>query len=274
MIIILIIAALSFAADSLTQYIPFSVEHRLVSKVSIETGASSTGPVPAYLQTIANDLGKKINLPDDMKVKVSVINSDVVNAFATLDGNIVFFTGLLDVLPNENSLAMVMAHEIAHLKLRHPLRALGRGVVVGLAIATVAGASANGIVDKLIGNTSLLTTLSFTRNQESAADKLAVAALISRYGHAEGATQLFEILSKQQGGATAKLPEFFASHPLGKKRIATINDQIKQHGWQAHGTAQNIPAAVATAIKQLDGALKGKLKNKPAKRPEKKPKQH
>lgn len=228
----------------------------------MNTGADTTGPVPTYLQTIADDLSKKMQLPDDMKIHVSVVNSDVVNAFATLDGNVVFFTGLLNLLPNENSLAMVMAHEIAHVKLRHPLRALGRGVVVGLAVATAAGASANSIVEKLIGNTSLLTALSFTRDQESAADKLAVAALVGRYGHANGSTELFDILSKGEGNSLAQYTEFFASHPLSKHRIASINQQIEQNHWKASGALREIPDAVDKAIKQLTK----KLKSKPAKK--------
>lgn len=207
-----------------------------------------------------------MDLPEDMKIHVSVINSNVVNAFATLDGNVVFFTGLLNLLPNENSLAMVMAHEIAHIKLRHPLRALGRGVVVGLAVATVAGASANSLIDKLIGNTSLLTILSFTRDQESAADKLAVAALVSRYGHAEGSTQLFEILSKEQGSSAVKFTEFFASHPLSKNRIETINTLIQKNHWDATGNVQDIPKSVEKEIKKMAKDLQKPQKKKQKKK--------
>lgn len=255
--IILFITILSFSADALTQHIPFEVEHRLVSNININTDeqlADTTGPVPEYLQALADDLSQKMALPDEMKIKVSVVNNDVVNAFATLDGNVVFFSGLLETLPDENTLAMVLAHEIAHIKLRHPLRALGRGVVVGLAVATIAGSSANGIVDKFIGSTGLLTALSFTRDQESAADELAVAALVSRYGHANGSTRLFEILDTEHGKANgdsqARLPEFFATHPLGKNRIAAIGAQLEENGWDAKGDTRDIPGSIQAEIKR------------------------
>jgi len=185
-VIAVIIVVLSFLADTLTQYIPFDVERTLVRTVNIDTSASNTGQVPDYLQSLANDLRQKMDLPEGMDITVSVINSDTVNAFATLGGNVVFFTGLLDAMPNENTLAMVMAHEIAHIKLRHPLRALGRGVVVGVAVATMAGVAGNDIVAKLIGDTSLLTTLNFSRSQETAADKLALEALVKQYGYSNG----------------------------------------------------------------------------------------
>lgn len=266
--IVLFIAALSFAADALTQHIPFEVEQRLVNKIDTDDGdafadsiVDSTKPLPVYLQTLADDLSQKMNLPAEMKINVSVVKSDVVNAFATLGGNVVFFSGLLDTMPNENTLGMVMAHEIAHIKLRHPLRALGRGVVVGLAVATVAGSSANGIVDELIGGTGLLTALSFTRDQESAADKLAVAALVARYGHAEGSTELFKLLDKEHadanGGSKMKVPEFFATHPLGKNRIEAIGYQLQENNWAAKGDIREIPESILTEITQLHKKLKG-----------------
>jgi len=221
-VIAVVIVVLSFLADTLSQYIPFEVERTLVRTMNIDTPASNTGQVPDYLQSLANDLRQKMDLPEDMDITVSVINSDTVNAFATLGGNIVFFTGLLDVIPNENILSMVMAHEIAHIKFRHPLRALGRGVVVGVAVATMSGVAGNDIVAKLIGDTSLLTTLNFSRSQENAADKLALEALVKQYGHANGSIQLFELFSQQQGESSGKIPEFFTTHPLNQDRIVAI----------------------------------------------------
>lgn len=192
-----------------------------------------------------------MDLPDGMNIKVSVIDSDVVNAFATLDGNVVFFTGLLNVIPDENTLAMVMAHEIAHIKLRHPLRALGRGVVVGIAIATITGLSGNDIVAGFIGNTSLLTALSFNRDQESAADKLAVAALVNHYGHAGGATQLFEVFDKVSEKSKDIVPEFFATHPLNQNRTESIEEQAHRNGWNLHGKLGDLPAPIIKELKRL-----------------------
>jgi predicted Zn-dependent protease len=192
-----------------------------------------------------------MDLPDGMNIKVTVINSDIVNAFATLDGNVLFFTGLLNVIPDENTLAMVMAHEIAHVKLRHPLRALGRGVVVGIAIATIAGATSNDVVAGFIGNTGLLTALSFSRDQESAADKLAVSALVKHYGHAGGATQLFKVFDKVSEQTNSKVPEFFATHPLNQNRTESIKEQAQHNQWALDGELNNLPDIVTAELKRL-----------------------
>lgn len=234
--------------------------------MGIDTDDNLTGPIPAYLQNMADDLSQKMQLPDDINITVTVVKSDVINAFATLGGNIVFFTGLLKTLPNENTLAMVMAHEIAHIKLRHPLRALGRGVVVGLAVATLAGAGSNSIIDDFIGSTGLLTALRFTRDQEGAADELAVVALVGRYGHAGGSTQLFEILSKEHGGSNGKIPEFFSTHPLNQKRIVAIEAQAHQNHWPINGRAHAIPKSILDEIRHTpetlrDDELEGRKKS-------------
>ena len=250
-LITLFIIVLSFAADAVTKYIPFEVEHSLVNTVDIDIGTDTTGPVATYLQTLATSLSDNMDLPKGMNIKVSVINSDTVNAFATLDGNVVFFTGLLDVIPDENTLAMVMAHEIAHIKLRHPLRALGRGVVVGIAIATITGAASNDIVAGLIGNTGLLTALSFSREQENAADKLAVEALVKHSGHAGGAEELFEVFYKLNGQTNSKIAEFFATHPLNQNRSESIKKQTQQNDWSLKGKTRNIPESVLDEIKRL-----------------------
>ncbi|MEC9410786.1 MAG: M48 family metalloprotease, partial [Pseudomonadota bacterium] len=48
-------------------------------------------------------------------------NVDAANAFATSGGNIHVTRGLLDAVNSENGLAMVLAHEYAHIELRHPV---------------------------------------------------------------------------------------------------------------------------------------------------------
>ena len=168
---------------------------------------------------------------------------------------------------------MVRVQDRAHINLRLPLRALGRGVVVGLAVATLAGAGSNSIVDELIGSTGLLTALSFTRDQERAADELAVTALVSRYGHAEGSTQLFEILSREHDDSNepsnslprTKVPEFFSTHPLSQNRILAIGAQARKNNWQVKGNAQEIPKSILEEIKRLHEDLRNKSSKEKAK---------
>ena len=69
----------------------------------------------------------------------------VTNAFATLGANVVFYRGLLEKFDNEDAVAMVMAHEIAHAKLRHPAASLGRGIAVGLTLSLISVGLGEGV---------------------------------------------------------------------------------------------------------------------------------
>ena len=69
--------------------------------------------------------------------------SNVPNAFATLGGHIAVTSGLYRRMPSENALALVLAHEIAHVSARDPISALGGSATLALlvALAVVAGSA-------------------------------------------------------------------------------------------------------------------------------------
>ena len=76
---------------------------------------------------------------EGMAVTVHYDPAGTVNAFATAGGNLVFYRGLLERMPHENALAMVVAHEIAHVLHRDPLAALGGGVASTVALLVLTG---------------------------------------------------------------------------------------------------------------------------------------
>ena len=243
MLILLFSAILivGFAAESLAHFIPFEVEKKLTSGYEL-TGQDSETPdkeleVQKYLQDLAKRIVIAQDLPEDMSIKVHYDASDTVNAFATLGGNVMFFRGLLEKLPNENALAMVMAHEIAHIKHRHPIEGLGRAAVINIAIAAITGATDNSMLGSILGDTGLLTALSFNRDQEKEADETALISLNKLYGHVGGAKALFEVFDALEAENLINIPEFFRTHPLTKNRI----ENIKQNGWLTKGEMTAFP---------------------------------
>lgn len=225
-IVVIAVVAISLLAQTFAHYIPFSAEKNIAF---FEESAQEKGqPINIYLQALADRISIAEELPEDMSIIVHYVNDDVVNAYATLGGNIVLFRGLLEKLPHENALSMVMAHEIAHIKHRHPISALGRGVVIGLALSLINSSVGNSILDGVIGDTGLLTSLHFSRGQEQEADDTALAALVVLYGHTTGAEDLFKVLEQEQKGYEP--PEFFSTHPLTQSRIGHIHALSSQHG--------------------------------------------
>lgn len=232
---------LGLFAEQLAQHIPFSVEQELFSSIDIIDGEESSSEIRTYFDELGKDLTTHIDLPEDMTVSVNYIDDDTINAFATLGGYISIHRGLVDLLPNENSLAMVVAHEIAHIKHRDPIMAMGRGIVVGLFLATVAGFSTDQFTGGIISDTGTLTMLSFNRKQEQDADKAALQALFAHYGHVNGATALFDVFKNNENRLTKLSPEFLSTHPLSDNRIEAITALANKNNWPMQGETIPLP---------------------------------
>lgn len=230
-IIASVVFVLAMLAHHLAPLIPFSMEQKLLGSVEIawqdekEIGRGDE-KVQQYLQTLGAELAAEMDLPDDMQLNIRYSKDKTVNAYATLGGNIVMYRGMLRQLPHENAVAMVLAHEIAHVKLRHPIVAAGRGITIALALASITGLSDNSMVAGLINQIGVTSTLGFSRRQESKADEQALLALQKHYGHVGGAEVLFAVLEDQ---STVKSPAFLSTHPGSAQRIERIRDFAREH---------------------------------------------
>jgi len=218
--VIPIFVALAFFADRLVQYIPFAMEKDI--DIFVMEDNNQHPQMITYLQQLADQVAQTQGLEKDMQITVHYVDSDVVNAYATLGGNVVFFRGLLEKMSNENALAMIMAHEIAHVKHRHPIRSLSKGVVIGIALSLVNRSMSDAIIGEVMGNTGSLTLLKYSRNQETEADETALASLNQMYAHVHGADALFKYLQQQGEKVLGYQPEFLTTHPDVEKRIARI----------------------------------------------------
>jgi predicted Zn-dependent protease len=234
-LIVVFVFTLNAVAGRLAAYIPFEFESKMVSKFEVSEVEGSAQQ--KYLQALADKLSMEMDLPQSMNITVHYDEADTVNAFATLGGNLIFYKGLIDKLETEQQLAAVMGHEIAHIKYRHPIVALGKGVTLVILAAFVTGASGSTAGEWLIGSSAQLSMMKFSRDQESAADEAAAAALQRVYGNIEGAKQLFSIFSTLEA-KEAVIPtriELFRSHPYSDQRWSRLNTLAKQQGWPIEG---------------------------------------
>ncbi len=235
LVALIAISLLTFFAGALARHIPFSYERQMVA--SIDYFQTDAKPEQANeqrrLQTLANQLSQHMALPEGVAVTLHIDESDTINAFATLGGHIVFFQGLLDQIESVQELAAVMAHEIAHVKLRHPIVATGKGLTLVTLASVVSGFSASSAGDWLISNSINLSMLSYSRTQELNADAQAAHALQQQYGNISGAKSLFERFAKLENeSVTSSLTaEAFRSHPYSEDRWQTLQALAKQKGW-------------------------------------------
>ena len=236
----------SLLAGQFARHIPFAQEQALAESLNKHWPTNSSSELDqqrqAYLQNLADRLASVMNLPPGMHITVHYAASGTVNAMATLGGHIIIFQGLIDTLPNENALAMVVAHEIAHVRNRHPIVAIGRGFAVALTLTSLAGFG-DGLMEQWVGGLGMLPVLSFSRNQEEEADADALEALYRLYGHVGNATSFFEQVAKEATNISS--PALFNTHPGVEARIERI-----RHFEQSH------PAQQKTAAIALPGLMK------------------
>ena len=266
-----LVLLVQFAGGFAAKRIPFGTERRLVERLDVEFGddAASPGTV-AYLNDLADRLVPFMDLPDGMAVDVHYDPAGTVNAFATAGGHLVFYRGLLERMPHENALAMVMAHEIAHVLHRDPVASLGGGVASSVALLVLTGNAGSRAASDVLRNAGLVTGMSFTRRMEREADAAAVDAVAGLYGHVAGASALFELAEAADGDAdpgpeggdgteggvdgagegggerrgrrARELFERFAStHPLDADRIRAIDERARERGVPTVGETTPLP---------------------------------
>ena len=166
----------------------------------------------------------------DWKWEVNLIGSGQINAFCMPGGKIAFYTGILDQLRlNDDEVAMVMGHEIAHALREHARERMGKSAVTQGA-ARIGGALAAGIfgidprlTDGLARGGANLLTLEFGREDESEADLVGME-LAARAGYDPRAgVTLWQKMGAASKGAP---PQWLSTHPSGKTRIADIEKSL------------------------------------------------
>lgn len=241
---IVIVAAVGFFAAEIAARLPFTVERELVASRSTARDPLRDPQVAEAAREL-DALGRRIaavmRLEPGMDIDLRLVDTPMVNAFATLGGLVFVHRGLIERMPDENTLALVVAHEIAHVKERHPVRGAGRGVAVGLILAA---AGLSGPAGDLAGSAGGLTLLSFSRSQERDADREAVAALNALYGHGGGAKDLFGLLGSQGRPDSSRIA-MLQTHPLSAERIVELERHVAAQGWLADGPRTALAPALA-----------------------------
>ena len=167
LVTIVLVVALSLGAGWLARQIPMAQENRwadaYLSQRPVEQSETALRK-QRWLQDPADRLSPVMGLGPDTTISVLYVEDDeVINAFATLGGTIVIYSGLINSLDTENALAMVMAHEIAHIKQRDPITALGRGAAVALGLSAISGVSDSAMAQRIVGSFCMLSGLNPSR---------------------------------------------------------------------------------------------------------------
>ncbi|NJK86214.1 MAG: M48 family metalloprotease [Bacteroidales bacterium] len=129
-----------------------------------------------YVQTMLNQIlqSDDILYQEEFDWKLTIINQDILNAFAAPGGYVYVYTGLIKYLDKGSELAGVMAHEIAHADRRHSTEALTKQYGFSILLSIVLGEKPSQLEQILAGLALQGTVLAYSRKNENEADEFAV----------------------------------------------------------------------------------------------------
>ena len=205
------------------------LSQKLASKVSVKTEKQLGDAVydamglPAQEDTarsfLLNEFFTAMDVPTAYDIRATVVNDNVVNAFALPGGRIVVYSALLKEIKSYPELAALLSHEFTHVNNKHStksiFRRLGSKVFLGLLFGRF-GTVTSVVVD----HADNLKSLKYSRSLEKEADMDGLTILKKREIDPDGFVNLFHHL--EAAAPANSLPEFLGSHPDVAKRITYI----------------------------------------------------
>ena len=173
---------------------------------------------------------------DGVPLNFKVYKTNEVNAFACADGSVRVYTGLMDLM-NDNEVLGVIGHEIGHVALKHTKKEMQAAMLASAGMDALASTNENVAVltqSQLgaIGETIL--NAQYSKKQESAADDYAYDFL-KKAGKSPACLaaglQKLQSLENSSNGSTSSLAyKLFSSHPDTEARILRVKQRLAQDG--------------------------------------------
>ncbi|AKJ26767.1 peptidase M48 [Caldimonas brevitalea] len=159
------------------------------------------------------------------KWEVNLIGSKQLNAFCMPGGKIAFYSGILQQLKlNDDEVAQIMGHEIAHALREHARERMGKTAATRIGaglLSSLLGLGNTG--DALLNMGGQLLTLKFSREDESEADLVGMdVAARGGYNPHAGVSLWRKMMAASKGAP----PQFLSTHPAGDTRIRDIESNM------------------------------------------------
>ena len=190
-------------------------------------GAINDADLRRYVSSVGTLLARTSELPN-LRFTFTVLNTDMINAFALPGGYVYITRGLLALANSEAEIAGVLAHEIGHVTARHAAQRHSRSVFAGIGAAAVGILTGSGELANVAGRGLGGYVRSYSREQEFEADKLGIRylkragfdprAMAGFLGSLRAHTRLTARLAGQSPG-TVDQANFMSTHPRTQERV-------------------------------------------------------
>ena len=223
---------LPLLAGAIAHSIPPDTAHRfggrLVPQIAEVLGAHAGGKGQMCGDSESNaalaaltDRLRPVSTEIPVPLRVWVVKAPMVNALALPGGHVVVFSGLLDFVESGDELAGVLAHEIGHVILRHPIRITVEKATIsaffGLFFGDITGGTMlAGVASALLGN-------AYSRDMEREADALGTDLMRENALDPKALAAFFERMKKRHGEAEDMMA-FFSTHPTSAERAAAVGE--------------------------------------------------
>ena len=211
-----------------------------------------------YTQRLNRIMARFHNI-DNLNLNYKVYMSSTVNAFASGDGSVRVYSGLMDVM-NDDELFAVIGHELGHLINKDVRDAYRNAYLIvaaryGIAaVNTTAGAISTGFLGDLGQE---LASAAYSRRQETEADETAFQFCIQNgvdpYAMYHALNVLISLGSDT--GQQGSLTQMFSTHPDTKKRAAHIKEMAEAAGYKLNSSSSNgtVSAGAKTSGSKTSG---------------------
>ena len=221
-------------------------------------GGSYGGEEREYLEQLGARIASAAGLSG--QCTFTLINNDVVNAFAVPGCYIYVTRGLMAIVNSEAELASVLAHEVGHIAANHSERQQRRSLIRGLGVAAINAVSGSGRLAYVAGATAALFGLRYSRTHEYEADDLGVRYLRKAGYYPYAAADMLAALGRHQefltatrGHEASTMPEWALTHPLTENRLSRARAAAEASGVSPDALAEKRPQYLL----ELDGLLYG-----------------
>ena len=179
------------------------------------------------INAYVNNLVQNIAGHSDAQIvfTVKVVKDEEINAYSLPGGFLYVNTGLILDVPDEATLAGLLAHEVAHVAARHGTKILTKGYILKIAtfpmrFAGTAALTATNVVGPIM-------MMRFSRNAEREADLLGIEYAYAAGYDPQGFVRFFENLNARTNQKLPFVVRMFASHPVSKDRIRRAQLEIE-----------------------------------------------
>jgi len=182
------------------------------------------------LRRVGHRLARAANKPDFQWEFNLIVEDKTINAWCLPGGKVAVYTGLLPVSQDEDGLAVVLGHEIAHALARHGAERMSQGLIaqglgqVGSLLLTGNSAATQQIFANAYGIGAQLGMLHYGRKEESEADHIGLILMAQAGYDPRRAVDFWGRMMKAMGGAKgdSALAKYLSDHPPDKERQQAI----------------------------------------------------